>query len=50
MGAIAGEAADLPESVVAEMRRVVTDLLADVSSYADDMLGYILERVPQARR
>ncbi|WP_217996885.1 PucR family transcriptional regulator [Nocardioides jensenii] len=48
MGAIAGEAADLPESVVAEMRRVVTDLLADVSSYADDMLGYILERVPQA--
>ena len=43
-----GESADLPESVVIELRRTATELLADVSSYADDMLDYILERIPEA--
>jgi DNA-binding PucR family transcriptional regulator len=30
------------------MRRTAADLLGNVSSYADDMLGYILERIPEA--
>ncbi|MFJ8912963.1 PucR family transcriptional regulator [Amycolatopsis sp. NPDC102389] len=32
----------------AELRRIAAELLGNVSSYADDMLGYILERVPEA--
>ncbi len=47
MGASTGSA-DLPESVVIEMRRTAAELLADVSSYADDMFEYILERIPEA--
>src|SRR3954452_9291240 len=48
MGVTAGELADLPESVVTELRRTAADLLGNVSSYADDMLDYILERIPEA--
>ncbi|WP_332645012.1 PucR family transcriptional regulator [Aeromicrobium sp.] len=47
MGVSAGSA-DLPESVVIEMRRTAAELLGDVSSYADDMFDYILERIPEA--
>jgi DNA-binding PucR family transcriptional regulator len=39
---------DLPEAVVVELRRTAAELLGHVSLYADDMLGYILERVPEA--
>ncbi len=49
MGGSAGESADLPEAVVIELRRTAAELLSDVSSYADDMLDYILERIPEAR-
>ncbi|RSN55510.1 hypothetical protein DMH01_32890 [Amycolatopsis sp. WAC 04182] len=31
-----------------ELRRLTAELLGNVSSYADDMLGYILERIPEA--
>ncbi|HUS23095.1 MAG TPA: helix-turn-helix domain-containing protein [Aeromicrobium sp.] len=48
MGASAGESADLPESVVIELRRTAAELLGNVSSYADDMLDYIVERIPEA--
>ncbi|RHW26303.1 hypothetical protein D0Z08_15195 [Nocardioides immobilis] len=48
MGASAGGSADLPEPVVIELRRTAAELLGDVSSYADDMLDYILERIPEA--
>ena len=48
MGVSAGESADLPESVVIELRRTAAELLGNVSSYADDMLDYILERIPEA--
>ncbi len=48
MGASAGEAADLPESLVVELRRTAAELLGRVSSYADDMLDYIVERIPEA--
>jgi hypothetical protein len=40
--------ADLPESVVLELRGAAAELLGNVSSYADDMLDYILERIPEA--
>lgn len=49
MGVSAAESADLPESVVIELRRTAAELLSDVSSYADDMLDFILERIPEAR-
>ena len=42
------ESAELPESVVVEMRRTAADLLGNVSTYADDMFEYILERIPEA--
>ena len=48
MGVIEGEQAELPEAVVVELRRTAAELLEHVSLYADDMLGYILERVPEA--
>ena len=48
MGLSAGGSADLPESVVTELRRTAAELLRDVSSYADEMFNYILERVPEA--
>jgi DNA-binding PucR family transcriptional regulator len=48
MGVSSGESADLPESVVIELRRTTAELLGNVSSYADDMLDYILERIPEA--
>lgn len=48
MGVSSGKEADLPESVVVELRRTAADLLADVSSYADEMLTYIVERIPEA--
>ncbi len=48
MGVSVGESADLPESVVIELRRTAAELLGNVSSYADDMLDYILERIPEA--
>lgn len=48
MGVSAGESADLPEAIVVELRRTAAGLSAHVSSYADDMLDYILERIPEA--
>ncbi|WP_200952687.1 MULTISPECIES: helix-turn-helix domain-containing protein [unclassified Nocardioides] len=48
MGVRAGMEADLPESVVVELRRTAAELLGEVSSYADDMLSYIVERIPEA--
>lgn len=48
MGVSAGGSADLPESLVVELRRTATQLLGNVSAYADDMLEYILERIPEA--
>src|SRR5689334_12975705 len=48
MAASGGESAGLPESVVVELLRAATELLGNVSAYADDMLGYILERIPEA--
>lgn len=48
MGSRADEVADLPESIVLEMRRTAAELLGNVTAYADDMLGYILERIPEA--
>lgn len=48
MGATAGGAASLPDPVLGELRRTSAELLGDVSSYADDMLAYILDRIPEA--
>jgi DNA-binding PucR family transcriptional regulator len=48
MGVSADESANLPESLVVELRRTAAELLGNVSSYADDMLDYILERIPEA--
>lgn len=42
------ESAELPQSDVVELRRTAAELLGNVSSYADDMLAYILERIPEA--
>src|SRR5438128_8561543 len=48
MGVTTGQSEDLPESLVEELRRIAAELLGNVSSYADDMLDYILERIPEA--
>ncbi|WP_410574722.1 PucR family transcriptional regulator [Amycolatopsis sp. cmx-4-61] len=48
MGAIPGQTADLPEPVLTELRRTTAEVLAHVSSYADDMLDYIVQRIPEA--
>ena len=48
MNGRAGESADLPESVVLELRRTAAELLGNVASYADDMLAFIVERIPEA--
>lgn len=48
MGVSAGGSAGVPETVATEMRRTAAELLGHVSSYADDMLDYILERIPEA--
>ncbi|MCR1785820.1 helix-turn-helix domain-containing protein [Nocardioides carbamazepini] len=48
MGVSVGEEADLPESVLVQLRRTAAELLGNVSSYADDMLTYIVERIPEA--
>lgn len=48
MVASARESADLPEPAATELRRAAAELLENVSSYADDMLAYILERIPEA--
>lgn len=48
MGVSAGESPNLPESVVIELRRTTANLLGNVSSYADAMFDYILERIPEA--
>ena len=48
MAARAGGSAGLPESVAIEMRRTAAELWDKVSSYAEDMLDYILERIPEA--
>src|SRR4051794_22132426 len=48
MRASRGGSADLPESVLVELRRTAAELLGSVSFYADDMLDYILERIPEA--
>ncbi|WP_107704605.1 helix-turn-helix domain-containing protein [Nocardioides allogilvus] len=48
MDARAAESAGLPEPVLSELRRTAAGLLADVSSYADDMLEHILDRIPEA--
>jgi hypothetical protein len=48
MGVRTGESAGVPEPVATEMRRAAAELLGNVSSYADDMLEYILERIPEA--
>src|SRR4051794_25194633 len=42
------DSAELPEELVAELRRTTAEMLGTVSSYADEMLAYILERVPEA--
>ncbi|OLT46060.1 hypothetical protein BJF85_17935 [Saccharomonospora sp. CUA-673] len=39
---------ELPADVVGELRRIAAALLGDVTAYADDMLAYIVERVPEA--
>lgn len=36
------------EQVTVALRRTAADLLGDVTSYAEDMLSYILERIPEA--
>lgn len=43
-----GESSDVPERVALALRRTAADLSVNVSSYADDMLAYILERIPEA--
>lgn len=43
-----GEQIDLPEAVMVELRRTATELLGSVTSYADDMHAYIVERIPEA--
>lgn len=43
-----GASADLPESLAIELRRTAAELSGNVSSYADEMLDYILERIPEA--
>jgi hypothetical protein len=48
MGVTAGESTDFPESVAIELRRTAAELLGSVSSYADDTLDYILQRIPEA--
>lgn len=48
MGVSGGESADFPESGMIEIRRIAAGLLGDVSSYADEMLDYLLERIPEA--
>ena len=48
MAASGGGSADLPDSVVVELRRAAAELLGNVSASADDMLDYILERIPEA--
>lgn len=48
MDVSAGGSAGVPEPVATEMRRTAAELLGHVSSYADDMLDYILERIPEA--
>lgn len=48
MGVSESESAGFPEPVVIELRRTTAALLRDVSSYADDMFDYILERIPEA--
>lgn len=48
MDVSAGSAAELPESVAVELRRTAAELLGNVSAYADDMLDYIVERIPEA--
>ncbi|MGC7097377.1 PucR family transcriptional regulator [Amycolatopsis lurida] len=48
MGVSAAEPGGPPESLVIELRRIAAELLGNVSSYADDMLDYILERIPEA--
>lgn len=40
--------AGVPEALVSELRRTATELLGNVSTHADEMLAYILERVPEA--
>jgi len=48
MGASDGEHTDLPEAVAVALRRTAAELSGQASSYADDMLGYIAERIPEA--
>ncbi|GAA3514542.1 helix-turn-helix domain-containing protein [Aeromicrobium panaciterrae] len=48
MGANADESAGLPHAVAIEMRRTASELLGNVSSYADDMFAHILESIPEA--
>jgi len=40
--------ADIPEPAAIALRRAAAELLGEVSSYADEMLDYILERIPEA--
>lgn len=44
----AAEPAEVPGADVTQVRRVAAILLGQMSSYADGMLAYILERVPEA--
>lgn len=48
MGVSAGKQAGLPDALVIELRRTAAELLGDVTTYADDMLAYLLERIPEA--
>ncbi|WP_182379507.1 helix-turn-helix domain-containing protein [Nocardioides sp. WS12] len=40
--------AGVPEALVSELRRTATELLGNVSTHADEMLAYIVERIPEA--
>jgi DNA-binding PucR family transcriptional regulator len=44
----AEESTGVPEPVATAIRRTAAELSGNVASYADDMLAYILERIPEA--
>jgi hypothetical protein len=49
MSTSAGKPANVPpDALVLELRRTVTELLRNVSTHADDMFAYLLERIPEA--
>lgn len=48
MGVSEEEQLHLPGDAAVELRRAAAELLGDVSGYADEMLGYITARIPEA--